>query len=110
MVRWEISYFNARVQREISAWPSGIYVSFLRLLFLMEEHGPDLRLPYSRAMGDGLFELRCAGAAGIGRAFYCTMTEHRIIILHGFIKKTQKTPVRELSLAYKRMREVKHER
>ena len=59
-------------------------------------------------MGDGLFELRCRGQEGIGRAFYCTMVGQHIVILHGFIKKTQATPNRELKLARKRLKEVKH--
>ena len=75
---------------------------------LVEEHGADLRLPHSRAMGDGLFELRCKGAEGIGRAFYCTVIGREIVILHSFIKKTQKTPDRELKTARKRLKEVKH--
>lgn len=73
----------------------------------MEEHGADLRLPHSRAMGEGLFELRCKGAEGIGRVFYCTMVGRQIVILHSFIKKTQETPDRELNTAHKRLKEVK---
>ena len=107
-MNWIVSYFNERVKREITDWPVGIYADFLRLSFLMEEHGADLRLPHSRAMGDGLFELRCKGEEGIGRAFYCTMVGHQIVILHSFIKKTQETPVRELKTARKRLKEVKH--
>lgn len=60
-MNWSVSYFNERVRREITKWPVGIYADFLRLICLMEEHGADLRLPHSRAMGDGLFELRCRG-------------------------------------------------
>ncbi|BCU08237.1 hypothetical protein Atep_29140 [Allochromatium tepidum] len=74
----------------------------------MEEHGADLRLPHSRALGHGLFELRCKGEEGIGRAFYCTMVERRIVILHSFIKKTQETPPRELKTARKRLKEVRN--
>ena len=88
--------------------PTGIYADYLRLIVLMEEHGADLRLPHSRAMGDGLFELRCRGEEGIGRAFYCTMVGRQIVILHGFIKKTQDTPDRELKTARQRLKEIKH--
>ncbi len=75
---------------------------------LMEKYGADLRLPHSRAMGQGLFELRCKGREGIGRTFYCTMAGHAIVILHSFIKKTQDTPDREMRLARKRLKEVIH--
>jgi hypothetical protein len=60
-MNWTIHYFNQRVQREITTWPVGIYANFLRLVLLLEEHGADLRLPHSRTLGDGLFELRCKG-------------------------------------------------
>ncbi len=73
----------------------------------MEEHGADLRLPHSRAMGEGMFELRCKGKEGIGRAFYCTLAGQQVVILHSFIKKTQETPDRELKTARKRLKEVK---
>ena len=107
-MNWTVSYFNERVQKDIRDWPVGILADFLRLIFLMEEHGADLRLPHSRAMGDGLFELRCKGSEGIGRVFYCTMVGRQIVILHSFIKKTQETPERELKTARKRQKEVKN--
>ncbi len=107
-MNWSVSYYNERVRREITEWPVGIYADYLRLVMLMEQYGADLRLPHSRAMGDGLFELRCKGPEGIGRAFYCTMVGREIVVLHGFIKKTQETPERELKTARKRLKEVKH--
>lgn len=57
-------------------------------------------------MSGGLFELRAKGKDGIGRAFYCFQIDKRIVILHGFIKKTQTTPDDELALARKRLKEV----
>lgn len=72
----------------------------------MEESGPNLGLPYTRPFGDGLFEIRARGGEGIGRAFFCTLVSRRIVILHGFIKKTQLTPSRELKVARKRQKEV----
>lgn len=58
-------------------------------------------------MGEGLFEIRARGVEGIGRAFFCTLVGRRIVILPSFIKKTQKTPKKELEIARERMREVK---
>lgn len=55
----ESSLLQCRVQSDIESWPVGIYADFLRLIHLMESHGADLRMPHSRAMGQGLFELRC---------------------------------------------------
>lgn len=105
---WTIHYFNARVKKDIVQWPIGIYADFLRLIGLMQENGADLRMPHSRAMGSALFELRCKGAEGIGRAFSCTMVGKQIVILHSFIKKSQETPAAELDTARKRLKEVKN--
>ena len=104
---WSILFFNERVQREIEEWPVGVYADFLRVTELLEEGGLDLRMPHSRPMKDGLFELRCKGSEGIGRAFYCTRVGQELIILHSIIKKTQATPARDLELARKRLKEVK---
>jgi phage-related protein len=60
-------------------------------------------------MGNGLFELRPHGMEGIARLFYCTVISRKIIFLHGYVKKTQKTPKKELKIAIRRMKEVKNE-
>lgn len=73
----------------------------------IEEHGSDLGLPFTRAMGKGLFEIRAKGQAGIARGFFCMISNNRIVILHVFIKKTEQTPKKELDMAIKRMKEVK---
>jgi phage-related protein len=103
---FEIEYFHERVLRDIESWPVDILADYARLVELLIEHGPQLRLPHSRALGDGLFELRPRGRSGIGRACYCFLVGKRVIVLHAFIKKTQEMPDQELKLARKRMKEV----
>ena len=105
---FEVNYFHARVLAEIESWPVDVVADYARLVELLIEHGPSLRLPHSRAFGDGLFELRPKGRSGIGRAFYCYMVGKQVIVLHAFIKKTQQTPDNELKLARKRLKEVQH--
>ncbi len=73
----------------------------------MEVHGPFLGMPLVRAMGGGLFEVRASGREGIGRAFYCTITGRRIVVLHEVIKKSQRTPPYDLEIARRRLKEVK---
>jgi phage-related protein len=73
----------------------------------MLEHGPNLGQPHTDAFGGGLFELRLKGAEGIARVFFCTMVGQEIVMLHSFIKKSAKTPVKELLLAKQRMKEIK---
>ena len=103
---FEIEYFHKRVLAEIHSWPVDVLADFARLAELLAEHGPNLRLPHSRALGEGLFELRPRGRSGIGRAFYCFVIGRRIVVVHAFIKKSQKTPDRELKLARKRAKEL----
>lgn len=103
---FEVSYFHARVLEEIESWPVEVLADYARLVELLMLHGPSLRLPHSRAFGDGLFELRPRGREGIGRAFYCFLVGKRIVVLHAFIKKSQQTPDSELKLARKRLKEV----
>ena len=69
--------------------------------------GPNLGEPHTKAFGDGLFELRLKGAEGIARVFFCTLVGKRIVMLHSFIKKSDRTPVRERVLAENRMKEIK---
>lgn len=104
---WQISYYNTKVATQIENWPAGVRASFLRIVETMEELGPDIGMPHTRAMGAGLFEVRAKGREGIGRAFYCTVIRRRIVILHVIIKKTEKTPTHDLDIARARLREVK---
>ena len=104
---WTVLYYNDHIRREIEAWPVGIYADFLRLVAWLEEDGLSLSMPHSRAMSGGLFELRCKGPEGIGRAFYCTRVGRELIILRSIIKKSQATPDRDLKLARKRLKEVR---
>ena len=63
-------------------------------------------MPYCRSLGNGLWEVRSDLTDGrIGRVIFCVARE-RIVLLHSSVKKTQKTPARDLRLALKRMKEV----
>ena len=105
---WQITYYNERVQRDVWAMPAGIAADYLRLTEAMALYGADLRMPHSRAMGGGLFELRPKGPEGIGRVFYCTQVGKTIVVLHSFVKKTQETPDAEMRVARKRLKDVQH--
>jgi phage-related protein len=107
-MNWTITYFTESVQDEILAMPAGFLGRYLRYSDRMEVLGSDLGLPHTRAMGEGLFELRLKAAEGIARVFYCTLLGRKIVVLHQFIKKTDKTPHRELETARRRMMEVKN--
>ena len=107
-MNWTLSFYSDRLEAELQALPTGFLARFLRYAERMEIVGPDLGMPHTRAMGDGLFELRLKAAEGIARVFYCTVVERRIVFLHQFVKKSNKTPAKELKVARARMREVKN--
>ena len=107
-MNWTITYYSPKVRAEIDALPAGIRANLLRLYDLLTIYGANLRLPHSRALGDGLFELRPRGKEGTGRVFYCTQVGWQVVMLHSFIKKTRETPEHELAIAKRRLKELKH--
>jgi len=106
-VAYSVEYFNQRVLEEIESWPVGILADYVRLVELLIEFGPMLKMPHSRPLCDGLFELRPRGPEGIGRAVYCYLVGQRVVVLHAFVKKTQTTPRSDLAIARRRMKEVR---
>ncbi len=104
---YRVEYYSPRVRDAIEAWPVDLLARCDELLDLLEDHGPQLGAPHSKAMGGGLFEIRPRARSGIARAFYCFCTGRVITVLHSFVKKTQKTPTRELLIARERLRNVK---
>ena len=108
-MNWQIAYYSDTLFDWIDRMPVSIRASYAHITKRMLAYGPNLGMPYTRAMGNGLFEIRAHAREGIGRVFYCTIVGQKIVMLHGFIKKTEKTPARELDLALRRMKEIKHE-
>jgi phage-related protein len=107
MTTWEIKYHDEKLQEAVLELPAGLLGRYLHLTDRMVQYGPDLGMPHTRAMGVGLFELRLKSQEGIGRVFYCTLVRRQIVMLHQFVKKTDKTPPKELAVARKRMKEWK---
>lgn len=103
---WKIEYYSEKVQQDIMRLPEGLQARYIHLTSRMLVYGPNLREPHTKAMGNGLFELRLKSMEGIARVFYCTIVGSCIVMLHSFIKKTDKTLARELETAVKRMKEV----
>jgi phage-related protein len=104
---YSILYYSEQAQEDIMNLPVTLQARYIGLTDRIIEYGPNLGLPHTDAFGGGLFELRLKGAEGVARVFFCTMVEQEIVMLHSFIKKTQKTPEKELKLAKQRMKELK---
>jgi hypothetical protein len=89
-----IVYFHSRIKTEIEAWPCGVLADFAKILELLMEFGPTMRMPHSRAMGDGLFELRPRGREGIGR----------VLLFHRWPANPDTACLREKDAGYTRKR------
>ena len=88
--------------------PDTLAARYIVLTRRMIALGPNIGEPHTKAFGEGLFELRLKGAEGIARVFFCTLVGKRIVMLHSFIKKSNRTPTREREVAETRMKEIKH--
>ena len=103
-----IEYYSEEVEEQVLALPDTLAARYVVLTRRMAAVGANLGPPHTDSFGNGLFELRLKGAEGIARVFFCTLIGRRIMMLHSFIKKTQKTPQKDIEVARKRMKEVKH--
>ena len=104
---WKITFYSEKVEKETLAFPTGVLANLLHIMEMMEELGPNLGKPHTSSMGDGLFEIRAKGKEGIGRSLFCVVLDKEIVVLHSFIKKSQKTPKKALDKARKRLKELK---
>jgi len=105
-MKWRITFYNKKVKSQILAFPEGILASFLHIAELVEEYGPYIGMPYTRTLGSGLLEIRARGKEGIARVIFCVLPGSELVMLSAFIKKSRKTPKKEIAIAKRRMREV----
>ena len=104
---WRVEILDHRVESELDALAPDVRQRFLRIAELIERHGPAaMHEPYVKHLEGKLWEMRMKGKDGIARAIYVTATVARVVVLHAFVKKTQKTPERALDVARQRAKEV----
>jgi len=109
-MNWKILFYSDKVEQETFEFPDKILAKLLHILEMIEKMGPSLGMPYTDSLGEGLFEVRAKGQEGIGRSLFCYSDGKTIIILHSFIKKTKKTPKKELKIALTRKKEIENEK
>jgi len=107
-MKYLIHYYSDNVKTEIAALPARLKARYIALSLRMATHGPNLGEPHTKAINQGLYELRLKSAEGIARVFYCAHIGRRIIMLHSFIKKTERTPLKERRIAQRRLKEIKN--
>lgn len=105
-MRWTVETLPAALE-EIRALPPGLRSRMTRLLETVADYGPEqMREPHVKHLEGKLWELRAKAQEGIARGLYVTVTGRRVVVLHVFEKKTDKTPIRALALARSRMKEI----
>jgi phage-related protein len=105
---WVVEFLNDEVRLALNELPVDIRASFERIVHMIESHGLELmREPYVKHLEGPVWEMRMKGKDGIARAAYVTATGRRVVVVHVFSKKTQKTPRREIELALRRTKEVR---
>lgn len=93
----EVIFFNEKLERFVYSLEKQTTAKVLRTIELLGEFGNKLGMPHSRKVASQIFELRVRGAQEI-RLFY-TFQKNTVILLTGFIKKTNKIPNREIKRA-----------
>jgi phage-related protein len=107
-MQWTVETLSHLVDAEIEALPPLLNARLIRLMEMVENVGLEhMREPHVKHIEGKIWELRAKAAGSIARAFYITMTGRRVVILHAFVKKSDKTPRGALEIARNRMKEVK---
>jgi phage-related protein len=106
-MRWTVEALNATVIDEIEALPRDMRARLARFSAIIEQAGfESLPRDSVKHLEGKLWELRMTGRDGISRAIYITASGQRVVILRAFVKKTQRTPPRELDIARQRAKDV----
>lgn len=106
-VPWRVEILDHRVAKELDALAPDVRQRFARIVELIHAHGIEaMREPHVKHLEGKLWEMRMKGRDGIARAIYVVATGERVVVVHAFVKKTQKTPQDALKLARKRAKEV----
>jgi phage-related protein len=106
-VFWRVEILDHRVVKELDALAQDVRQRFLRIAQLIEEHGlASMHEPYVKHLEGKLWEMRMKGKDGIARAIYVTAKGERVVVVHAFVKKTQKTPENALETARNRAKGV----
>ena len=104
---WSVEFLPVAAAQVVQL-PEDMRASLQRIIELIETHGLErMREPYVKHLDGKLWEMRLKGRSGIARAVYVTQIGRRVVVVHVFIKKTQKAPIREIELALRRAEEMR---
>jgi phage-related protein len=108
MAEWLVEFYTLENEESpVADWyaaqASKVQAKLLWTFELLEELGIEVGMPHVKPLGDKLYEIRIRVDRNNFRVIYFAYTDRRFIMLHGFQKKTQKTPTKELEIAQKYM-------
>lgn len=104
MKKFEVIFYETLdgecpIEEFLNSFDKKMRAKIIGMLEILEERGNTLREPYSKFLGDGIFELRCKFGSDITRILYFFVYERKIVLTNGFVKKTIKTPVKQIQTA-----------
>jgi len=104
---WLVELLDDRVRDELDALPPDMQARFRKIVELIQGYGLErVHEPHVKHLEGPLWEMRMKGKDGISRAVYVTAKRRRVVVVRVFVKKTQKTPRREIDIALQRAQEV----
>ena len=105
---WTVETLNDAVDRELRALAPDMRARFARICELIAAVGLErMGAPHVRHLTGPLWEMRLSGRDGISRALYVAARGRRVVVVRAFVKKTRRTPRREIELALRRTGEVR---
>lgn len=107
-MEWKVEFYRDMTGKEptkdfLDSLSESARAKVVKSIEMLVEYGVLLKEPYTRQIRGKIRELRIKDNQGAIRVLYFTYTGKRFILLHGFIKKTEKTPAQDIELAEKRM-------
>jgi phage-related protein len=107
-VAWKVETLNETVDAEVATLPEDMRARLTRIAKLIEQKGLErMGEPHVKHVDGRLWEIRLKGRSGISRALYVTAVGFRVVVVRVFVKKTEKTPPREIELALFRAKSVR---
>ena len=104
---WRVEILNETVVRELDALPADMRARFVRICQLIATVGLErMGAPHVRHLTGPLWEIRLRGRDGIARVLYVVGKYRRVVVVRDFVKKTRRTPRREIEMALRRAGEV----
>jgi phage-related protein len=106
-MQWTVVYLNEDVRADVEGLALDLRARLRRIIDLIQSKGLEqVREPYIKHVEGKLWEMRLIGRDNIARVIYVTASGRRLVLLHAFVKKTDKTPRRALELARARAKEI----